>query len=345
VRRALTYFLTAIFLVALLAFTITFTVRFTDAAVVTTFGKADDNAVHKQAGLYFKLPYPIQSVTIYDTRVRILTNKFEQLATKDDKQVAVETYCMWRVDDPLRFFQNFSNAGARAEDHYNAAEKALRQNLRTAAGLVSQYSMDELFSAGRGGGKLPELQAKMLAALRGSADQSGLQLGDYGVAAEDLGLMRVVLTEEVTKAVMDRMRAGRELIVKQTQSQGQATADSIRAQADADASRIKQFAERLAQKTRSQGELEAVQYFKLMQDKPELAVFNSNMEFIREVYAKRMTMVVSASMPGMWMMFPDATEHMRTQQIPTLIKPGTKPPEKTSKGEAEGLKVSTEGGR
>ena len=184
-RRALTYFLTAIFLIALLSFTISYTVRFTDVAVVTTFGRAEADDVRSDPGLYFKMPYPIQSVTIYDKRMRILTNKFEQLATKDNRQVAVETFCMWRVEDPLKFFQSFSNAGMRADEHYTSAERALRQNLRAAAALVSQYSMDELFSASRQGSKLQELQKRMLDSFQGTKDESGLRLADYGIAADD----------------------------------------------------------------------------------------------------------------------------------------------------------------
>jgi len=342
VRRALTYFLTAVFIVALLAFTITYQVRFTDAAVVTTFGRAEEADVRNDAGLYFKMPYPIQSVTIYDKRMRILTNKFEQLATADNRQVAVETFCMWRVENPLRFFQSFSNAGLRAEEHYAKAEGALRQNLRAAAALVSQYTMDELFSAGKGGSKLPELQKKMLETFQGSADQSGLKLADYGIEAEDLGLMRVVLTEEVSKAVMERMRSSREKIVKDTQSQGQAMANGIRSQADSDANRISQFAENLAQKIRAQGEFEAVQYYQQMNDHPELAQFNANMEFIREVYAKRMTMVVSAGMPGIGLMFPDAVEQMRTGKIPSIVKPAETRTTGTENNPG-GTKVSSEG--
>lgn len=340
-RRALTYFLTAIFIIALLSFTITYQVRFTDAAVVTTFGRAEETDVRNDAGLYFKMPYPIQSVTIYDKRMRILTNKFEQLATKDNRQVAVETFCMWRVENPLRFFRSFSNAGLRAEEHYAKAEGAMRQNLRTAAAVVSQYTMDELFSAGKGGSKLPELQKQMLAAFQGSADQSGLMLADYGIAADDLGLMRVVLTEEVSKSVMERMRSSREKIVKDTQSQGQAMADSIRSQADSDANRISQFAENLAQKIRAQGEFEAVQYYEQMKDNPELAQFNANMEFIREVYAKRMTMVVSAGMPGIGLMMPDAGEKMSSGKIPSIVQPAAT--RTTREGDkATETKVSTE---
>src|ERR1043165_1762196 len=112
--------MTAVFLIALLAFTVTYTVRFTEAAVVTTFGKADQSDVHAKPGLGVKWPYPIQSVTTYDTRVRVVTSKFEQMATADARQVVVETFCTWRVKDPLVFFQKFSNAGDRAEDHFRA---------------------------------------------------------------------------------------------------------------------------------------------------------------------------------------------------------------------------------
>src|SRR3954466_12064032 len=111
------FFLTGIFLIALLAFTITYTVRFTEAAVLTTFGKADETDVRKDPGLYVKWPYPIQSVTTYDKRTRVLSTKFEQLSTADSRQVVVECFCTWKVSDPLLFFRRFSNAGQRADEH------------------------------------------------------------------------------------------------------------------------------------------------------------------------------------------------------------------------------------
>lgn len=320
-RRAVTYFLTAVFLLALLSFTVTYTVKFTEAGVLTTFGKADKGDLRTEPGLYFKMPYPIQAVTVYDKRLRVLTNKFEQLATADNRQVAVETFCLWKVEDPLAFFKTFSNAGPRAEEHYRKAEDALRQNLRAAAALVSQYRMDELFSGGKSGSKLAELQGKMLDVFRGSADQSGLKLSDYGVKAEDLGLMRVVLTEEVTKAVIERMKSSRDKIVKETQSQGQARASGIRKDADTDADRIEAFANRLAQNIRTQGDQEAVAFLSQMKENPQLAVFQSNMDFIRDVYAKRMTMVVSGSMPGIWMLMPNAMDSLTSGQVPPLVKP------------------------
>jgi membrane protease subunit HflC len=324
VRRTLIFFLTAVFLVALLSFTITYTVRFTEAAVLTTFGKADQGDVRADPGLYVKWPYPIQSVTTYDTRVRVLSTKLEQVSTADNRQVVVETFCTWKVNDPLLFFRRFSNAGPRAEDHYKKAEIALQQNLRATAGLVSQYRMDELFSANKGGSKLPELETKMLAAFRSPIDQSNKKLEEYGIAAVDVGVMRVVLTEEVTKAVFERMVKSRELVAKATESQGQAQASAIRSKADADANRITQFANGLAQKIKNVGDTEAAVYLKQMSGNPDLAIFESNMDFIRDVYAKRTTLVIPSTMPGMQMLMPDALNSVRSGEIPPLTKPGTR---------------------
>jgi membrane protease subunit HflC len=346
VRRATIFFLTAVFLIALLSFTIMYTVRFTEAAVVTTFGKADEHDVRKDPGLYVKWPYPIQSVTTYDTRTRVLTTKLEQVATADSRQVVVESFCTWRVKDPLKFFRRWSNAGQRAEDHYRKAEDALRNNLRAVGGLVSRYRMDELFSATKGGSKLPELEGKMLAAFQSSTDQTGVKLDDYGIEAVDVGITRIVLTEEVTKAVFERMIKSRELVAKTTEAQGQAQAASIRSKADADTERIKQFAGGLAQKIKNQGDLEATPYLKQMSGNSELARFETMMDFIREVYGKRTTLVVAGSMPGMWMLQPDALDAVRSGQIPPLTKPGTPAKQKAASSEPEtsGERVSSPAG-
>jgi len=341
------FFLTGVFLIALLAFTITYTVRFTEAAVLTTFGRAGKADVREQPGLYVKWPYPIQSVTTYDTRTRVLTTKLEQLATADNRQVVVECFCTWRVKDPLKFFQRWSNAGQRAEDHYHKAELALRDNLRATAGLVSRYRMDELFNSNKGASKLPELEAKMLAVFQSPADQTNVRLDDYGIEAVDVGITRVVLTEEVTKAVFERMIKSREKVAKETESQGMAQASAIRSRADADADRIRQFAGRLAQEIRNQGDKEATPYLKQMAANSELAQFENMMDFIREVYGKCTTLVFSDSMPGMWMLTPSALESVRSGQIPPLTKPGAKKSSAVTSTDDEGdsKKVSgVEGG-
>ncbi len=326
-RKLLVVILAVIFGLALLSFNFVYTVRYNERAVKTWFGSADQDSVKTEPGLYFKLIYPFHSVTKYDTRVRVLNLKLETQQTADNRQVIVEAFCAWRVDDPLRFFQRFSNAGERAEDHYAKAEEALRANLRSVIALVSRYRLDELFSVGGSAGasasKLAELEQRMLAAFRAAADeQTGLQLADYGVQAVDLGITRILLPEEVTKAVFERMQKARDTLVQETQSQGDARAQAIRAKAEADARRITAFAERLAQNIRVRGDQEAVPYIEQMNSNPQLAVFLENIEFMRDAMAKRTTLVLSGSMPGMSLFDPNALDSLKSGEIPAMRMPG-----------------------
>ncbi len=317
-QKALRYVLAFLVILVLVSFTVTFTVRFTEAAVVTTFGRATESDVKRDAGLYFKWPYPIQSYTKYDTRVRLFTLKVETQQTKDNRQIAVETFCTWRVSDPLKFFQTFRIGGERAEEHYGAAEQALRANLRAAAGVVSNYTMEDLFTTVSGQSKLPELEAKMLDTFQRASDQKGSQLADYGIQAVDVGLTRILLPEEVTRAVFDRMKATRDRLSKEIETQGQSQAEAIRTKAKSDAERITSFAQGLADRIRTRGDLEAVPYIEKMNQMPELAVFIANMDFIRKIDPRTSTLVVPSTMPGIGALMPDALSSLKPGQLPSL---------------------------
>jgi membrane protease subunit HflC len=300
-----------VILVVLGAFMCTYSVRFTERAVVTTLGKATEGSVKVQPGLYLKAPPPFQSVTKYDSRVRVFTLKVETQQTMDNRQVAVETFCTWRVADPLKFFQNFSGGRERSEEHYARAESVLKANLRAAVGAVSTYTMEDLFTADSGKSKLPVLEGQMLAALRdagqaGTATAPGTgRLADYGIEAVDVGLTRILLPEEVTKAVFDRMKSGRERIARETESRGQSEAQAIRDRADSDAKRIRAFAEQFAQSIRDMGDREATQYLAQMNANQELAVFLEKVKFLREVQPRTATLVFSTNMPGVDLLSPD----------------------------------------
>lgn len=315
--------LAAVFVLALFAFAATYTVRYTEAAVLTTFGQAGDGDVHRSAGLYFKWPFPIQSVTKYDTRVRSTAVKFETQQTADSKQVVVETFCNWRVDDPLKFFRTFSNAGERSDEHYRKAEASLESAMRAARGVIAQYNMSDLFTESAGGSKLPEIEKRMADSLRGSADNSGLSLKDYGIEVERVGIMRIVLSEEVTKAVFERMKSNREKIAKETESRGRAEAQAIRSKAENEAKTIEQFASALAQEIESRGDLEAVPYVAQMNNNADLAVFLKTMDFLKDGgFGKQATIVLSGNTPGVPMLFPSALEGLKVGEVPQIMRTG-----------------------
>lgn len=287
-----------LFVLAMLLYTCTYTVRFTEIAVLTTFGKASGTeAIKNEPGLQFKWPYPVQNVTTYDRRVRFVQTRSETQQTADARQIIVEAFATWRVKDPLVFFQRFSNAGERAEDHFRKAEGTIRDSLRSALGVTSGFRMDQLFSADEKGSKLPELESRVLAALKATT-AGGNTLDDFGVEAVSVGVNRIILPEDTTNKVMDAMIENRRTLVKELESQGDSRAQAIRSKAESDALRIEAFARRRADEIRALGDREARQYYEQMNASPDLAVFLRNVDFLKTTLSRRTTLVLPDSLPG-----------------------------------------------
>jgi len=297
-KRVVTIAVTLVVFLTFLLFMSTFTVRFSERAVVTTFDRATENSVVEQAGLGFKWPYPIQSVKVYDTRLRYLQLKSETQQTADDRQIILEAFVTWAVTDPLLFYQRFGGAGSEEREHYAKAESNVRQLLRSAMSEVGRFRLGELFSVD-GDSQLPALEQRILARL---------DLADYGVEAHSVGINQIVLPEETTAQVFERMKASRQRLAAEASSQGKSLANTIRFEAEAAAQRIRAFAQRRAEQIRVQGDTEAARWQAQLAEEPRLAVFDAQLQFLRELYAKRTTIVLPTTQPGMGVLDPAALE-------------------------------------
>lgn len=318
-----------------LAFMVTFVVRFNENAVVATLGKADDSSVVRNAGLHFRWPYPFQKVTTYDTRVRLFQSKQETQQLEGGSQIQMQTFLTWRVDDPLKFYRAFSGSGDgtaggagtdNPRDHYALAEKIIEAKLRSAASEVSRYRLDQLLSpraggaaAGAGGNggadELARLEDAILRRVKG-AQEGETPLAHYGIEPVKVGVAGMGFPQDTTRQVFDRMRAGRNSLANQTIAQGQAEAAAIRSGAEQDAKKIAAFADNLAGEIRRQGEIESAAYLREMQEDPQLAVFLQNMDFMRRAFGSRVTFVLPTSMPGLEFLTPDAGRQLRGGRPP-----------------------------
>lgn len=298
-----------------LAFMVTYVVRFNEAAIVTTFGRADENSVIREPGLKFKLPYPFQKVVAYDTRVRFIEAARETQQTADKSQLLVSSFVTWKVSDPLKFFRRFgggTDSGAR--NHYERAEELLRAKLRNAMGAVSQFRTDELLNPSGKATKLAELETAMLTALKGEGEGS---LSGLGIEPVAVGIAGVGLPADTTRAVFEHMRASRTSIANQAKDRGVSEANTMRSVAEADAAKIKAFAGALAENIKSQGDNEAAQYISQMKEDPQLAVFIQNMAFIKRAFANtRTTLVLPTNMPGFEFFRPDSAEQFKSGRPP-----------------------------
>jgi membrane protease subunit HflC len=323
-----------VLLLTILLFMCTFTVRYTETAVLTTFGQASEGSVKSEPGLYFKLPPPFQRVDKYDTRQRLVETRSETLATADNRQIIVQSFVVWRISDALKFYQAYSNAGAREEDHLKAAEDALRAKLRSALSETSGYRLSELLSTDNAGtaGKLGELEGRVLTAIGtqggapGTATGAGASgaLAAAGLSAVTVGIHSIELPESITETIYKSMEAERKRIAGAAASAGEAAAAQVRSSADDDASRIRAFAMRRADAIRAQGDLETAKYLGEQAKNTDLAVFLQNMRLLREAFSKRTTLVLPTSLPGLHLLDPSRARELGDGVIPPMPS-GAKP--------------------
>ncbi|MEM1166083.1 MAG: SPFH domain-containing protein [Planctomycetota bacterium] len=326
-KNPLLFVIAAILVVGFALYMTTYTVRFTDSAIVATFGNVNEssgviNAEGGQEGLKFRLPTPIQTVTVYDKRPRFFQTELETYQTADEGQVVAQAFIAWRVSDPLRFYRQFNQGGSDARLHYSRAEDAIRPVLRSAMSQVSRYALNELFSPGAGASRLPELEADILSALSepGSNDDAGTErLTDYGIEIAQLGINRLVPPQDTTQQIFEAMKEERNRIAEETNASGQALADAIRSEAEEDAKTIRTFTELAAEELRTLGVREATPYVAQLNENPELAQFLEIVDFVSESFGKTLTLILPADEGAL---YPFSTEGMRGF-IDTLSDSGT----------------------
>jgi membrane protease subunit HflC len=320
-RKPFTIAVAAVFVLVLLLSTVTYTVRFTEKAVLTTFGRAADG-IQQTPGLKLKWPYPVQSVIKYDTRLRAVFAAKQQQQTADNRQLVIEAFAAWRVSDPLKFYESFSNSGSRAVDHFSAAEQLVRSSLGGALSAVSRFRMDELFTADAKGSKLPDLDTLVLKALN-TAGGSEDSLARYGIEAVHVGISQIRLPESTSRSVFERMTADRDKIIEGIESTGTATAETIRSRATAQAQAIESFVKQRAAEIRVLGDQEAAPILEQLNEKPELAVFLNNIELLRTATGRRVTLVLDQSVPGVPLFSPASTAALTGSELPPFQIPSS----------------------
>ena len=101
--------------VAVIAYLSFYTVRETEFALITQFGRPVRTVF--DAGLHVKWFY--QSILRFDRRLRIYNPRPSEFLTRDKKNLVIENYVAWRIDDPDRFVQtvgDVSSAEMRLHD-------------------------------------------------------------------------------------------------------------------------------------------------------------------------------------------------------------------------------------
>lgn len=274
--------LVALLVVVIIGFMMcAFQVRFTETAVVTRFDeiKADQP---DGPGLHFKLPWPIDRVYLFDSRLRSFETEFRQAATEDQKTVILTAYATWRVVDGQLFL--------KAVGHEDTAADIIRDLLDNQVQLVLRmYPLSALVNVRPEEMKLDRIEERFLSGIHGPARDK------YGIEVVSVGIKRLGLPESVTSDVFARMKEDRQKAIKQFEAEGAAEATKIRVSAEEVSNKIIARAKAYAKTLQGQGDAEAAKYYKVFEENPRLSDFLKKLEAVEEILESgQITLVMDA---------------------------------------------------
>jgi membrane protease subunit HflC len=253
-------------------------VRQGQAVLVTRFGRPIRAAT--DAGLHWKLPWPIDQASLLDMRRRVYETGHTEMLTRDKKNIIARTFVVWRIGDPLAFTQ-----AVGAED---GAEGKLDGLLTNAAiGTLGGHDLSALVSTNPADLQTDQIEAELL------GSTAPVALHNYGVAIEQIRLERIALPEENVSAVFDQMRAERRQFAAKFEAEGELEASRIRSEAELEAARIR--AKGSEEQARIRGE-SAAQVARTYADahkvNPELYRFTRSLESIDKLVKSNSTLIL-----------------------------------------------------
>lgn len=198
-----------------------FTLDAREVGVVTRLGAPVKTVL--EPGLNLRLPWPIEQVQRFDSRSHLLGVEAIEVLTQDKKNLVVEVFAVWRIQDPLRFLEAVGTAelgAARLEDLVVSRLAASLGNVAYADLLAVRDDATSL------------LPAQALAQVReGAATRLGIEV-------QELRLRHLGLPLQNEQSIYERMRAERRRIANAYRSKGEEQAIGIRARADREAAEL-----------------------------------------------------------------------------------------------------------
>ena len=262
----------------LLTYLSLYSVRETEFALVTQFGRPVRTV--SNAGLHVK--WPFQSILWFDRRLRIYNPRPSEFLTRDKKNLVIDNYVAWRIEDPSRFVQSVGDTSAAEMRLHDIIWSGLSASLGT-------QDLETLVSA------TPDKAqaAPMLDLLTATADRAALE--QYGIRIVDVRIKHLNLPEQNKQSVFARMRAERERIAMQYRAEGEQQALILRASADRQKEEIISSAYKDAEKVRGQGDAEATRiYGQAYSKNPQFYKLLRTLESYKKVLDDKTTIILSS---------------------------------------------------
>lgn len=231
-------------------------------------------AVIEEPGLKLKWPF-IQDIRRFDKRLLTLDNQTENFLTSEKKNVKVDFFVKWLIDDTEKYYLATSGQEIIAMDRLASI---VNRSLRDEFG---QRTIQEAIS-----GERDQIMRKV----RASANA---RVEDLGIKVVDVRIKRIDLPDEVRHSVYDRMRAERQRVASDLRARGAEEAERLRADADREAQIIIANAHRDAEILRGEGDAKAAKiYADAYERDAEFYSFYRSLEVYRQAWSSADDVIV-----------------------------------------------------
>lgn len=255
-----------------------YTVRETEFVLVTQFGRPLYTI--SDAGLHAK--WFFQSATYFDRRLHIYNPRPSEFLTRDKKNLVVENYVAWRIEDPGRFVETVGDIGAAEMRLHDIVWSGLSASLGT-------HDLDAIVSVDTASRQVAPMMDRLLEATDGAA------LAQYGIRVIDVRIKRLNFPEQNKQSVYARMRAERERIARQYRAEGEEQALRIRAEADRQREEILSAAYKDAERIKGEGDAESTRLYGAAYSRnPRLYKLLRTLESYKKIFDDKTTAILSS---------------------------------------------------
>ena len=233
-------------------------------AILFQLGKIERSDL--KPGLHFKLPF-VQNVRTFDARLQTLDAEPQRFLTGEKKDVIVDSFARWRINDVVQFYKSSDGDPRRAG--FLLSQK-INDSLRSEFG---KRTVQEVVSGDRGA---------IMKSVTRIANERGL---DLGMEVLDVRLKRIDLPTEVSSNVYERMRSERSRVAREFRARGDKESMTIRADADRQRTVISAEAYKDAQEMRGFGDAGAAEiYAKAYNADPEFYDFYRSLDAYKSAF-------------------------------------------------------------
>ncbi len=261
-------------LLMLLGYGSVFTVHETEKAIKFRFGEIV--RYDYSPGLHFKVPVPVwNSIKKFDARILTLDSKPERFLTSEKKNVIVDSFVKWRVNNVKTFYITVGGDPRQANIRL---DQIIKDELRSEFG---KRTIRQLVATDR-----EAIRQILLKATKPIADRLGINI-------IDIRIKRIDLPPQVSSSVYRRMESERARVAREFRSQGMEAAERIRADADRQREVIVAEALRDADKTRGEGDAVAADvYAKAFDKNREFYSFYRSLGAYQKTFSQEGDMII-----------------------------------------------------